>query len=210
VLINPQIDTVYLPGRARFPLGYIAWFSRSDVDLSLVRSLAVDVGWSRPWRTGFDENIRVEEIVRRLGHVNELHLVSEYSMFNPDIRYDYSAWGRVPEVGEPGWNWVDVVDREVWEDVSHAKIRQENMARKLKAEKARYEGEGDGKWVLPEVVLSLVKYERIPRKPDDSDEEILGMLELVKTEEYRPRRSFWPDFAKHLTERLRILKGGLL
>jgi hypothetical protein len=205
VLINPQIDTIYLPGRAQFPLGYNQWLSRSDVDFSLVRSLAVDVGWSRAWRTGFDEKISVEEIVRRLGHVEKLHLVSEYSLFNPDIKYDYSAWGRVPKRGEPGWNWVEVVDREVWEDVSPAKIWQKNVARKLEAEKARYEGEGEGRWVVPEVVLSFVKYERIPRSLGDWDEdEILGRLEPVKTGEYRPARSFWPNFIKFVTERHRI------
>jgi hypothetical protein len=204
VLINPQIDTVYLPGHSQFPLGYIAWLSRSDVDFSLVRSLAVDVGWSRLWQTGFDENLSVEKLTRMLGHVKKLHLVSEYSMFNPDIKYDYSAWGRVPKLGEPGWNWVEVVDAEVWEDLSHAKIRQENMERKLEAERARCGNEEVVKWVSPEVVLSFVMYERIPRKLVDSDkDEILEKLEPVKIDQCRQRRSFLPDFAKQFTKRLK-------
>jgi hypothetical protein len=205
VLINPHIDTIYLPGRAQFPLGYNPWLSRSDVDFNLIRSLAVDVGWSRPWRTGFDERISVEEIVRRLGHIEKLHLVSEYNLFNPDIKYDYSAWGRVPKGGEPGWNWVQIVDREVWENVSHAKNWQENMERKLEAEKTRYYGEGGDKWMVPEVTLSFVKYERIPGSLGDWDEdEILGRLEPMKAEEHRPRRFFWLDFSKLFTKRLRM------
>jgi hypothetical protein len=63
VLINPHIDTIYLPGYSQLPLGYNPWLSRSDVDFNLIRPLAVDVGWSRPWRTGFDERISVGEIV---------------------------------------------------------------------------------------------------------------------------------------------------
>lgn len=165
------------------------------------------MGWSRPWRTGFDEKISVEEIVRRLGHVRRLHLVSEYSLFNPDIKYDYNAWGRIPKGGEPGWNWVEILDKEVWENVSHARIRRENMARRLEAERVRHEGEGEGrrKWVVPEVVLNFVKYEGMPGKLGDWDEdEILRRLEPMKTEEPKPARSFWPDFAKHFTERLRV------
>lgn len=149
--------------------------------------------------------------MRLLGYVEELHLVSEYSLFNPDIKYDYSAWGQTPEGEEPGWNWVQIVDREVWEDISHAKIWQQNMTRKLEAEKVRYEREGEGeeegegKWLMPEVVLSFVKYERFPRKLEYWDEdEILRRVEPMKTEEFRQRRSFWPDFAKLFKERLRI------
>jgi hypothetical protein len=184
-------------------LGYNAWLSRCDVDFSLVRSLAVDVGWSRSWRTGFDERISVEEIVRRLGHIEKLHLVSEYSLFNPNIRYDYSAWDRVSNGGEPGWNWVKIVDGEVWENVSHAINWQENMKRKLEAEKTKYGGEGGPKWMIPEVVLSFVKYERIPGDPGDWDEnEILERLEPMKTEEYKPRKSFWPEFTKLFAERV--------
>jgi hypothetical protein len=47
--------------------------------------------------------------------------------------------------------------------VSHAKNWQENMERNLKAEKTRYYGEGEDKWMVPDVILSFVKYERITR-----------------------------------------------
>jgi hypothetical protein len=208
LLINPDIDTIYLPGRAQFPLCYRAWFERSDVDFSLIRSVAVDVGWSRTWRTGYDERISLEEIVRRLGNVRRLHLVSEYSLFNPDIRYDYSAWGKMESWAEAdaGWKWVVPVDRDLWENVSHAKRWQETVARQLEAEQKRYgDVEGVMPWVVPEVELGFVKFHKFPKVPREfrEEEQELGDFEMMKVED-NTSASLWTKSKRFMADKFRM------
>jgi 2EXR family len=211
VLINPEIDTIYLPGRAQFPLGYRDWFCRNADDFGLVRSLAVDLGWSRTWRTGFDERIGVEEIVRCLGHVETLHLVSEYSLFNPNVKYDYSTWGKIG-TGE-GWQWMEPKDKDLWENVSNARRWQESMRTQLEMEKKGYSDiDGETPWVVPEVVLSFVRFEALPLpKVFREEEQILGGLELVKVAANNGSGSLWSKVNRFVMDRLGIqgrLRGG--
>jgi hypothetical protein len=43
--MKPVINTVYMPARAKSPLGFLYWFSpQMGADFSVVRSLVVDVG----------------------------------------------------------------------------------------------------------------------------------------------------------------------
>lgn len=199
-LINPAIDTIYLSERMRFRLGYRSWLSRYDVDFGVVKSVAVDVDSSVIWRTGYDEEIEVAEIVRQLGFVEVLHLVSEYSLFNPDVNFDYSAWGTVSGEGEEGWRWVEPVDRELWDDVSRAKSWRETVGGWLEAEKERY---GEEEWVMPEVVLSFVKFERGLMRKEYCEEEALRGLELVKVEDHEPV-SLWSRSIKFVADKFRI------
>lgn len=203
VLVDPAIDTVLLPGRPRFALAYGPWLARSDVAFGLVRSLAVDVGWGVPRRAGFVGDVGVEEMVRWLGGVERLHLVTEYSLFNQGVECDSSSWTPVPKGGQPGWNWVPMVNGAAWENAGCARNWQGKMVRKLEAEKMRCDAEGESRWVPPEVVLSLIKYERVPESFGYWDEdEILGRFEPMKTDEPKPKRSFWSELTKLFTERL--------
>jgi hypothetical protein len=108
--MKPIMDTVSVPARAKSPLGFLHWLSpQMGADFSVVRSLVVDVGSSRKWKTDFKEKKWVVEIVRHFGSVEKLHMVNEYCIVNPDAKFDFSKWGMMlTESGdrEDMWNWV--------------------------------------------------------------------------------------------------------
>jgi hypothetical protein len=170
-LVNPKLDTVYLPGRPSTSLFLDEWLARK-LDFSAVRSLAVDVGFSDRWATGADEGLRVAEIVRRLGHVRKLCLISDYSANFLPYRgagleswqgYEKDLFNEMEGDWEGGWRWVvPKQENMIWGLNAATERRVEEVRLKLARERRKFR-QG---WEDPEEVVKFVKYVR-PVKPEN-------------------------------------------
>lgn len=183
---NPAIDTVFIPGESRTAVSEWgpAWLSGSDnTDFSLVRHIAFDVSWVQSY---LFPDISIGEVVRLMGHVEVLHLISidglwddRYCHWHDLERHDRKnksefSWVDIDEVKcrQVGWRsriWAD------WGPMSatalggpdclslegkDAMARYTDVIGQLQSERIRWP---DG-WNFPKVQLDFVRYDMIEKK----------------------------------------------
>jgi hypothetical protein len=180
---NPSLDTIYLVGNLFFRSILVAWLN-SDDDFSQIPSIALDRRWVNSTLDEGDRIITAEAVVRRLGHVKLLHIVShdgcwderfgptrhrwERDGMNVKCLYslvDYEEIASRRKLGRPKI-WAEfgpwsrtAYDWDLSTESPSAGMKYDEMKRALEIERSRYPDD----WAVPRIQLDFVILDRIIR-----------------------------------------------
>ncbi|KAH6695878.1 hypothetical protein BKA61DRAFT_683246 [Leptodontidium sp. MPI-SDFR-AT-0119] len=191
---NPAIDTLFLAGPSHPSQSMSPWLRSwvegkglENTDFSLVREIAVDREWLDPISPLSRLMMPVGELVRLLGHVEVVHVVSLNSHWSMRPWAMWREIGRVPDNMRPEFTWVDMEEVKkrptggyacIWSDWGDnaemaragtdilsldgvdARARLGEVVQKLKDERVMYPSE----WTMPKVRLDFVRYNRVKRE----------------------------------------------
>ncbi|KAG4436100.1 hypothetical protein IFR05_008420 [Cadophora sp. M221] len=193
---NPAIDTFFLTGPYNSSRSFSPWMRSwlggmglDKADFSLVREIAVDREWLIPVSplAPAPEVMHVGELVRLLGHVEVVHVVSLNSHWSMRRWALWHEIGSVPNNMRAEFTWVDMEEvkkrpvggyASIWSDWGDntemaragtdilsldgvdAKARLGEVVQMLKDERVMY----PSGWTMPKVRLDFVRYDRVKRE----------------------------------------------
>jgi hypothetical protein len=211
---NPSLDTIYFAGNPFFRSILVAWLN-SDDDFSQIPSIALDRRWVSPTLDEGDKTITAEALVRRLGHVEILHIVSHDGWWDERFAPTRHPWERDGTNVKCVYSLVDyeeIASRrklgrpKIWADFGPwsrtaydwdlstesppPRMKYDAMKKALEIERSRYP---DG-WEAPRIQLDFVILDRIIRLGHSREEgRTPAMSSASPTEPGRAENSasFW-------------------
>ncbi|KAH7408938.1 hypothetical protein BKA64DRAFT_663857 [Cadophora sp. MPI-SDFR-AT-0126] len=193
---NPKLDTLFIPTPSHPAMSLspwlISWLKGLDnTDFSIVQNLAIDRAWVEHVTPVLGSVVQLGEVVRLLGHVKVVHVVSLNSHWNMQPWTMWREIGRMPEDMRAEFFWVDIEEvkkrpidgySRIWAEWGEnsqmlragsdflslggesAIARLEDVVQRLEAEKEKY----PTGWSMPRVQLDFVRYDRVKREEKPS------------------------------------------
>ncbi|KAK0109450.1 hypothetical protein ONS95_002143 [Cadophora gregata] len=189
---NPRLDTLFLTSPAHPSMRFSPWLQPwlnglNDTDFSIVESIAIDRTWLEPFPPVTGPVLQLGELVRRLGNVQVVHVVSLNSYWSMQPWTMWKEIGLVPGNLRAEFFWVDMEEVKkrpaggytcIWADWGEnsqmtragidvlsldgedANARLKDVMRRLEVEREKY----PTGWSMPRLQLDFVRYDRVKRE----------------------------------------------